>query len=275
MLKTYSFFLIRNLLKINPSKVVNLSVRIGFKQRFERGYFIMGTKKCIECLFDKDIDSFLLRSDTHRRRNICNGCINERLKQKRFKPIPIMDGEIWANIEGYDGIYKISNYGRVKSSGKTVVIKKKMNCTKVLREKLIKQRIDTRGYYAFKITHNGLYKNYNTHRLLALAFIPNPENKPEVNHIDGNKLNISLSNLEWATVKENAIHAFAIGLRKQGELHHRTRLSGANVLEILRMKTNGSTHSQLAEKFATSKGNIQSIVEKRSWKKLQSSIIRK
>lgn len=85
------------------------------------------------------------------------------------------------------------------------------------------------GYWYHRLDH----KNYRTHRILALAFIPNPHNKPQINHKDGNKLNNRISNLEWATAKENVAHALRTGLAKSKkgipnpelkERHRRNRL---------------------------------------------------
>jgi len=102
--------------------------------------------------------------------------------------------EIWKDIEGHDGDYQISNLGRVKS---------------FLRTNFIKPVITHRGYYSVCIRkRNGKKINYVIHRLVALAFIPNPENKPEVNHKDSNKLNNHYSNLEWMTKRENINHFY-------------------------------------------------------------------
>lgn len=79
---------------------------------------------------------------------------------------------------------------------------------KVLKNTLSKSR----GYYRVTLMLQGCKKNYEVHRLVALAFIPNPENKPQVNHIDGNKLNNHVSNLEWVTDRENKLHGWNIGL---------------------------------------------------------------
>lgn len=75
--------------------------------------------------------------------------------------------------------------------------------------------ISSTGYFNIKVIFNGIRKNVKLHRLVAEAFIPNPENKPEVNHIDGNKLNNQIHNLEWCTHKENMTHAGIVGLIKK------------------------------------------------------------
>lgn len=78
--------------------------------------------------------------------------------------------------------------------------------------KLLKPRIDKYGYKTIVLTKNGTRKSYTVHRLVAMAFIDNPDNKPQVNHIDGNKLNNKADNLEWCSNKENQIHKWKTGL---------------------------------------------------------------
>lgn len=99
--------------------------------------------------------------------------------------------EIWKHIVGYEGIYQISNFGNVKRN-----------------EKLLKIKYKNNGYAFVCFSRNNSLKYFHVHRLVAQAFIPNPENKPTVNHIDGVKSNNKLSNLEWNTFSENALHSF-------------------------------------------------------------------
>ena len=105
--------------------------------------------------------------------------------------------EIWKDIKGYEGIYQVSNLGKVKS----------LNYKRGKHEKEIKQALNSRGYLEVGL-FNGKVKTHRVHRLVAQTFIPNPENKDEVNHIDGNKKNNTVNNLEWNTSKENIHHAW-------------------------------------------------------------------
>lgn len=107
--------------------------------------------------------------------------------------------EIWKEIEGYDGKYYISSWGRVKGP-----------------KGILTPYLNYKGYEKVGLSKNGKCEKHRVHRLVADAFIPNPYNLPEVNHIDGNKRNNSFSNLEWVTGEENRNHdkimeAFLIG----------------------------------------------------------------
>lgn len=99
--------------------------------------------------------------------------------------------ENWKDIEGYEGLYQVSNLGRVK---------------RVTTGRVLKGCKDKDGYLRVDLCKNGKHKTHKIHRIVAQAFIPNPEHKPEVNHIDENKTNNMVSNLEWSTRKENCNH---------------------------------------------------------------------
>ena len=109
--------------------------------------------------------------------------------------------EIWEDIEGYEGLYRVSNLGRVKSL--------KRNTAK---ERIMCNRKDKYGYLYVGLCKNGNIKYHKIHRLVAKAFIPNPNNLPQVNHIDGKKENNTVKNLEWCDASYNQIHAVKLGL---------------------------------------------------------------
>lgn len=105
--------------------------------------------------------------------------------------------EKYCVINGFDN-YAISNYGNIKN---------------VKNNKVLTPRISENGYKEYVFCQNGIRKNFKIHRLVALYFIDNPDKKPYVNHIDGDKLNNNVSNLEWCTAKENDEHARKTGLK--------------------------------------------------------------
>lgn len=108
--------------------------------------------------------------------------------------------EIGKPIPGYENLYEISNLGRIS------------NYRKILKTYKINS-----GYVAFKLQKDGMRKSVLLHRLVAELFIPNPDGKSEVNHIDGNKENNCVSNLEWVSSSENKLHAYASGIRVYNE----------------------------------------------------------
>lgn len=112
-----------------------------------------------------------------------------------------MDNEIWKDIAGYEGYFQISNFGRVKSLERIVLWQGKPRKEK---EKMKEHYISREGYPCVTLCKERKSRSYFVHRLLAQAFIPNPDNKPFVDHIDTNKENFSLDNLRWVTAKENA-----------------------------------------------------------------------
>jgi hypothetical protein len=115
--------------------------------------------------------------------------------------------EIWKDIESLKGAYQINQFGAIKSLERTV-IRKNGHSNRVQEKILIKKTVHSTGYIMFGLNRFGKSVPCRLHRLLAEAFIPNPKKLPFINHIDGNKTNNELSNLEWVTKRENSVHRF-------------------------------------------------------------------
>lgn len=118
--------------------------------------------------------------------------------------------EVWKDIETHKGLYQISSFGNIKSVERTRV--GKSNSVVSIGGHLMKQKLSKTGYKVIHLRNNGKSNHYSTHRLVMLSFVKNPDNKQTVNHIDGNKTNNNISNLEWSTHSEQMIHANNIGL---------------------------------------------------------------
>lgn len=116
-----------------------------------------------------------------------------------------LQGEEWLPVVDYEGLYAVSNYGRIKCLSNSATRK----------EKILKPQIQRDGYKRVTLCKKGQKKRVPIHRLVAIAFIPNPLDKEQVNHENGNKLDNNAKNLSWMTRKENIAHAYATGLIKK------------------------------------------------------------
>ena len=138
--------------------------------------------------------------------------------------------EIWKDIKGYENLYQVSNLGNIKSKERII---KRNNHNSLIKEKLLKKYIRA-GYYAVKLYKNNIKTNIPVHRIVAQNFLENKQNKPCINHKDGNKLNNNINNLEWCTYSENTLHAYKKGLEKITE---RQRQNGKKVYKLGNKKT--------------------------------------
>lgn len=124
-----------------------------------------------------------------------------QVNSERWLSLCDFEGEIWKDVVGYEGLYQVSNYGRLKSLTKRCRIPNNtyisVPCERILVFDIIN------GYCKITLCKNGKTQKTSVHRIESLAFTPNPENKPCIDHIDGNRMNNCLYNLRWCTVKEN------------------------------------------------------------------------
>ena len=166
--------------------------------------------------------------------------------------------EEFKSISGYPD-YEVSNLGNVRSLDRVVFHR---NGNLNLKGKPIKMRIKNYGYVM--LMEKGVSNNFYIHRLVALAFITNPENKSQVNHIDGNKFNNILSNLEWNTPKENLSHARINGLMNQnGSDSVKSKITEKEALEI---RISNLTCKALSLIYGISTTSVHNIKSKKTWK---------
>jgi len=170
--------------------------------------------------------------------------------------------EIWKDIPGYEGLYQISNNGGVKRMPKnTVTITGKIRIHKL---KILKPSTDSRGYSQTCLFKLGIGKIVSVHRFVAITFIENTENKPQINHKDGNKKNNHVDNLEWCTNTENMQHAVRNKLMARGEENGISKLNELQVRVI--KKTFGITQEEIAEYFCVHRSTISRIRSNTNWK---------
>lgn len=162
----------------------------------------------------------------------------------------------WRDVVGYEAYFSVSDEGHVYSKRS---------------HKLITLTVSRTGYYTFVTRFNGRSgkcKCFKVHRLVADAFIDNPEDKPMVNHKDGNKLNNHRSNLEWNTASENIRHAYDTGLSKglSGDDNKNSKISSKIAKEIREKYSKGNfTQRFLASQYKVGKTTIQNILDGSRW----------
>ena len=168
--------------------------------------------------------------------------------------------EIWKDIDGFND-YQISNFGNVKSF------------KRYKDGKIRKNYLNGRGYCFTNMRKNGKYYFKLIHRLVAQAFILNPNEKPTVNHIDGIKTNNNISNLEWATYSENMQHSYDTNLNSSlGIKNSQAKLTEENVRQIRYLKFKKNMKCvEISKMFNISKRSIYDIILKKTWVHIRSN----
>jgi hypothetical protein len=167
-----------------------------------------------------------------------------------------MKKEIWKVIPNTDNKYEVSNFGNVRN------IK-----TKKIRKPVMIGNIVKNRYPAVRIPINKKWKTQLIHRLVATSFLIKPYGKNQVNHINGNKLDSSLKNLEWCNQQENSSHAWSIGLYNHiGINNNKSKLSESDVFKIRNRYACGISIVELSNIFGVSTTNISAIIKNKIWK---------
>lgn len=173
----------------------------------------------------------------------------------------------WRAIEGYEGLYEVSNTGLVKALNKRVDSGK---CHRRWRVHILSHSSDAKGYLRVSLSKNGVTKTHKVHRLVATAFIPNIDNLPQVNHKDGNKANNCVDNLEWCSQSENMAHACKTGLkRNDGEFNSQSKLTQVDVEHIravYKPRDKDFSTVALAKKYGVHRKTITRVITGQYWR---------
>lgn len=158
----------------------------------------------------------------------------------------------WKPVVGYEALYEVSDAGEVFG---------------LTRKGIIKSFVSHRGYPLVSLFNKGK-RGFSVHRLVAKAFIPNPDNLPEVNHKNGIKTDNRVENLEWCTSQANIDHSVATGLWKpnKGSNHGTSILDEKKVLYIRDKYASGVSATALSNEMGVAKSTIQNIAARISWK---------
>ena len=162
--------------------------------------------------------------------------------------------EIWKDVIGYEGLYEVSNFGRVKS----LLLK---------NERILRPRINGNGYLRVALRKNDIAKDFFIHRLVAFSFLENMEEKEFINHIDGNKKNNTVENLEWCNRSENIQHAIKNGLMDNifGEKNKNSKITKEQALKI-KYGHHGISNTELASIYKINQSKISEIRSGKRWK---------
>lgn len=163
--------------------------------------------------------------------------------------------EIFKDIINFENTYQISNYGRVLNKKTSLFVKPQYNKKGYM-------------YVHLSYSHTGKVKWY-IHRLVGFHFINNPNNKPQINHKDGNVTNNFVDNLEWCTNEENQAHTVLNNLHYKGETHKDSKFKESNIIYLPELFSIGFSVQQVNKLTGVSRINIEKIINGKSWRKLK------
>ena len=172
--------------------------------------------------------------------------------------------EIWKDVKNYEGVYQVSNLGRIRSLKRTI----RANNNPYIKNGRVLKTWNFNGYLCANLCLNGADNKVKVHRIVAEAFIDNPKNKKEVNHINGIRIDNRVENLEWCSHKENIQHAFKTGLRKTGANATNSKLSVEDIkfiLENIQLKSHKFGARAMGRKFNVSYSTIMQILNGKTY----------
>lgn len=171
----------------------------------------------------------------------------------RTKKMALTEDILVKPVEEYEGLYSVTDTGLLISHHRD-------------RPLILRPGVGRDGYLRAVLHKKATRVTVYPHRLIAAAFVPNPRNKPQVNHINGDKADNRASNLEWCTSAENIHHGYATGLCKSGEAHGLSKLTKRDVLTIRKEAASGVMQKDIAARFGVAAMTISSIVTRKTWK---------
>tara|TARA_R110000850_G_scaffold267862_1_gene399011 strand:+ start:124 stop:753 length:630 start_codon:yes stop_codon:yes gene_type:complete len=182
-------------------------------------------------------------------------------------------GEVWRDVSGWEGIYEVSNRGRVKRLKRRVTHRNQATAfSMVYPTKILKANPDSKGYPQVVLNAVSAGKKKRTarvHRLVAESFLPNPQNKPQVNHINLDTMDARAFNLEWCTAGENIKHSWDAGIRdkKLGEDSHVVKYTNRIVREVYTLSLSRLMSQQkIGEAYGMPQITVSNIKTKKTWK---------
>lgn len=188
-----------------------------------------------------------------------------------FEARAARDAEVWVPVpvDEFKHLYHINQFGVVKRIERKTCENSQVrnDRKKIIPEQIIRPRLRV-GYWAVLLSNKGYRKDFNIHRLIALAFIPNPNNLPFINHINGIKTDNRIENLEWTTPEGNMQHAYKIGLAPVGEKHPKSKFTEKDVVKMFELRMRGTSAKQIASQFNVHPNAICHILNGKNWKHL-------
>jgi len=176
--------------------------------------------------------------------------------------------EEWRPVVGYEGLYEVSNLGRVRSVDRYVRSPNTLSGQRRERGRTLRSRQDKDGYLSITLSKDGHAKTFRVHRMVLTSFYGACPDDHVTNHRDGNRQNNAVSNLEWVTQQQNWHHALGRGTKHIGEMYSTTKLTEQQVRDIRLLAKAGATNVALAKQFGVYHTNIWMIVHRETWKDL-------